>query len=342
MDIVFEAIAEDRPGPKWRSVYDRHWHAYSRWFLRDGIRSRPTYLASLKSLKAHMPELLPAYEAIVEMAGGGDLEARFLSMWCPPTYVGGCSQAIVAGPTPVLIRNYDYSPQLIEGTWFASRLNGKRVLGVVDCLWGVLDGINEDGLAVSLAFGGRTTSGKGFGIPIVLRYVLEFARTVSEAVAMLKRIPVHMAYTVALMDAKGNHATVFVSADRKAEVVGRLVTTNHQHKVEWQRHADATKSVEREQALTAALNHNINAEAMLKAFMLPPVYQTNYGRGYGTLYTAMYYPATASAELIWPGTRWPQSCAVFTEGSHTISFDETAEGGRAPPLKRVHISKGAL
>ena len=77
MDIVFEAIAEDRPGPKWRSVYDRHWHAYSRWFLRDGIRSRPTYLASLKSLKAHMPELLPAYEAIVEMAGGGDLEARF-------------------------------------------------------------------------------------------------------------------------------------------------------------------------------------------------------------------------------------------------------------------------
>ena len=165
MDIVFEAIAEDRPGPKWRSVHDRHWHAYSRWFLRDGIRSRPTYLASLKSLKAHMPELLPAYEAIVEMAGGGDLEARFLSMWCPPTYVGGCSQAIVAGPTPVLIRNYDYSPQLIEGTWFASRLNGKRVLGVVDCLWGVLDGINEDGLAVSLAFGGRTTSGKGFGIP---------------------------------------------------------------------------------------------------------------------------------------------------------------------------------
>jgi hypothetical protein len=56
----------------------------------------------------------------------------------------------------------------------------------------------------------------------------------------------------------------------------------------------------------------------------------------------MYYPATASAELIWPGTRWQQSCAVFTEGSHTISFDETAEGGRAPPLKRVHIPKGAL
>jgi predicted choloylglycine hydrolase len=90
------------------------------------------------------------------------------------------------------------------------------------------------------------------------------------------------------MDARGNHATVFVSADRKAEVVNRIVTTNHQHKVEWQRHADATKSVERDQALTVALNHNIDAEAMLKAFMRPPVYQTNYGPGYGTLYTAMW------------------------------------------------------
>ena len=74
--------------------------------------------------------------------------------------------------SPVLIRNYDYSPKLLEGTWFASRLNGKRVLGVVDCLWGVLDGINDEGLAVSLSFGGRTTSGKGFGIPLVLRYIL--------------------------------------------------------------------------------------------------------------------------------------------------------------------------
>jgi hypothetical protein len=190
MDIVFEAIAEDRPGPKWRSVYDRHWHAYSRWFLRDGIRSRPTYLASLKSLKAHMPELLPAYEAIVEMAGGGDLEARFLSMWCPPTYVGGCSQAIVAGPIPVLIRNYDYSPKLIEGTWFASRLNGKPCWASIAC--GACSTASMRWPLVSLASGGRTTSGKGFQLQSC-RYS-EFARTVSEAVAMLAHPRAHGLY----------------------------------------------------------------------------------------------------------------------------------------------------
>lgn len=85
MDLQFEAIDEDLPGPKWRRVFDRHWHAYSRWFVRDGVRSRPTYFMSLKALRTHMPELLPTYEAIVAAAGGGDLEARFLSMWCPPS-----------------------------------------------------------------------------------------------------------------------------------------------------------------------------------------------------------------------------------------------------------------
>lgn len=324
MDILFKAIAEEKPGPKWRAVYDQHWHAYSRWFLRDGIRARPTYLAGLRSLRTFMPELLTAYKQIVEMAGGGDLEARFLSMWCPPAYVGGCSQAILPGNNPVLIRNYDYGPKLLEGTWLLSRLNNRRVLAVGDCLWGVLDGINEDGLAVSLAFGGRTDSGEGFGIPIVLRYILEFAASVPEAITMLKRIPVHMAYSVAMVDGKGNHATVFVGPGRSAEVVDRLVTTNHQHKVEWERHAEATKSVAREKVLTGAIANSGDADVIRRTFMEPPVYQANYDRGYGTLYTAAYDPRSASAELFWPGVSWRQSCSAFSEGSRKISFVDQA------------------
>jgi hypothetical protein len=76
--------------------------------------------------------------------------------------------------------------------------------------------------------------------------------------------------------------------------------------------------------------------------MLPPVYQTGYGRGNGTLYTAMYRPEDASAELIWPAMRWRQSCADFIDGTKTVRFDATASHGRAPPPKRVHIPKGAL
>jgi len=262
-------------------------------------------------------------------------------MWCPPVYVGGCSQALMGGDAPVLIRNYDYSPMLVEGTWLASRFNGKRVLAMIDCLWGVLDGVNEDGLAVSLSFGGRTVSGQGFGIPIVLRYVLEFAANVMEALALLGRIPVHMAYSVALMDRHGKTAMVFVAPDRKMEIVDRKVTTNHQHKVEWPRHAKVTKTVERELILDTAILSSSQHD-VLQAFLRPPVFQTDYGRGHGTLYTALYDSRAASAELIWPGKRWRQSCTVFVEGSHAVHYESAQPVDIAPPLKSVHIPKGAL
>jgi len=322
MELAFEAIDEDKPGPKWRALFDRHWHGYSRWFLREGVRARPTYMASLRAIRQHMPELLPAYEAIAEAAGGGDLEARFLAMWCPPLYVGGCSQLILTGGEPALIRNYDYSPKLLEGSWFASRLNGRRVLAMGDCLWGVLDGINEDGLALSLSFGGRTAVGKGFGIPIVMRYALEFAKDTAGAVKIFERVPVHMSYTISAIDRAGRHATIFVNPDRPAEVTKQLVSTNHQHEVEWQRHATATRSVERADAL-ASVSRRKTDEA-LAAFFEPPLFQTSYAKGYGTLYTALYRPLDASCELVWRHDRWRQSCAEFGDGARIIQLGGTA------------------
>jgi predicted choloylglycine hydrolase len=340
MEAVFEAVAEERPGVKWRQVFDRHWHGYSRWFLRDGARARPSYLASLRALRRHMPELVPAYEAVVETAGGGDLEARFLAMWCPPVYVGGCSQLLLTDGESALIRNYDFSPKLIEGIWLSSRYCGRRVVALTDCLWGVLDGINEDGLAVSLSFGGRLVSGEGFGIPLVLRYILEFASSTAEAVAILKRVPVHMAYSIAVIDREGLHAMVFVGPDHDAEVLSERISTNHQHKVEWPRHADATKSVERRSALQEALG--ATAEDVVATFLTPPVYQTNFGRGYGTLYTAVYRPAEASAELVWPGQRWWQSCDVFREGVRRVAYEMSAETGPAVPIGWNVLPGGVL
>ena len=53
----------------------------------------------------------------------------------------GCSQAVFAGPEPVLVRNYDFDPELLEGVdRTPAQLTGRRVLGMSDCLWGLLDG----------------------------------------------------------------------------------------------------------------------------------------------------------------------------------------------------------
>ena len=59
------------------------------------------------------------------------------------------------GEAPALVRNYDYSPDLCEWVVLSTAWTGLRVLGMSDCLWGLLDGMNDAGLAASLTFGGR-------------------------------------------------------------------------------------------------------------------------------------------------------------------------------------------
>jgi predicted choloylglycine hydrolase len=176
ISVTFKTLIEDAPGPQWQALFERLWPAYRSWFLRSGAVGRPSYLESRRALREHMPELVPTWERLVALAGGGDVEARFLSLWCPPPYIAGCSQAIWVDPLgneePALLRNYDFAPGLLEGSWLATRWSGQRVAALGDCLWGALDGLNDAGLAAALSFGGRTVSGTGFGIPLVLRYVL--------------------------------------------------------------------------------------------------------------------------------------------------------------------------
>ena len=204
MHITFEAVSEDKAAIKWQNIFKRSWPAYKRWYLSNGLIKRPTYRACLRKLKEHMPEIIPVYERLCELAGGGDLEARFLSLYNPPAYISGCSQIVWPAQSTRLIRNYDYSPKLLDGMILKSRWLNHEVISVSDCLIGTLDGINEHGLCVSLTFGGSRQVGDGFGIPIILRYILETCATAGEAEAALKRIPTHMAYNVTVSAANND------------------------------------------------------------------------------------------------------------------------------------------
>lgn len=263
MKVEFRATAEAQPGDKWQSVFQRVWPAYWRWFLSEGDAARPSYAESVRNLRQFMPELMPTYEALVDLAGGGDGPARFLSMYCPPPYLSGCTQAVWTRDQPVLIRNYDYSWQLLEGNIWMSTWNGQKVIAMSEGMWGVLDGMNESGLAVSLAFGGRLEVGRGFGIPLVLRYILEFCTDTISAVNVLCRIPVHMSYNVSVVDSAKRFSTVYVTPDKPAVVRRIPVATNHQDRVEWRRHARATATVERERVATSRLMDEEETPALL-------------------------------------------------------------------------------
>ena len=163
-----------------------------------------------------------------ELAGGGDLEARFLSFHAPPAYLSACSQAIWPGKEPLLVRNYDYNPRAFDKLVLHTYWQGRRVMGSSDGLWGLVDGINDAGLAVSLTFGGRRVVGTGLGVQLILRYVLQTCDTAVEAAASLARIPTHMSYNVTVLDRQGTYRTVLMAPDRPAQITHAAVATNHQ------------------------------------------------------------------------------------------------------------------
>jgi hypothetical protein len=225
--ITLYGINEPRPADRWRSLFEATWTGYRRWYLSEGDAARPDLRTCRRMLTEYMPELLPTWTRMVELAEGDEVAARMLTLWDPPRFLPGCSQAVLSRPRPVLIRNYDYHPDLFERVVYSSAFTGRRVLGTGDCLWGLLDGMNDAGLAVSLAFGGRPGSAPGFGIPLVVRYLLEVAGSLREARQALDRLPMAMAYNLTIMDISGETVTAFVAPGGPAEVTDAPVATNH-------------------------------------------------------------------------------------------------------------------
>ena len=94
LPFSFRAIEELELGSKWAAVFEERWPHYREWFLREGEDARPSYAESARMLREHMPELMASYERVVELAGGGDLAARMLSLYRPPPYLAACSQGV--------------------------------------------------------------------------------------------------------------------------------------------------------------------------------------------------------------------------------------------------------
>jgi predicted choloylglycine hydrolase len=307
--LTLHAYREAQPGPRWQALYDATWPAYRSWYVHEGLAARPSLEQCRTALAHHLPELLPTWERLCRLTGDDPTAARMLSMWGLPAFAVGCAQVVVPGERPVLIRNYDYDQTLFEGVIASTNYSGKRrVLGTSDMLWGLLDGMNDDGLAVSLTFGGRPGSGEGFGIPIVLRYILETCATVEQAVVALQRIPVAQSYNVALVDTTGNHATVFVAPGQLAAVSRLDATTNHRlDEVEYPAAAARFNSAGRQDKLTQLRAAHASGKQLVAAMQGAPLRNDQFDVGFGTLYTAEYQPAAGTATWHWPNTSWTRS-----------------------------------
>ncbi len=324
-------VQEPIPGGQWRALFDATWAGYRAWYLREGDSARPDLRTSRRMLGRHLPELVPTWERLVELAAGDETAARMLTLYHPPPFVAGCSQAVLAGDAPVLVRNYDYHPDLWERVVYSSAFTGRRVIGSSDCLWGLLDGMNDAGLVVSLAFGGQRVTGPGFGIPLVVRYLLETAETVPDVTSTLARVPVNMAYNLSVLDRRGEAVTVFVAPDAQPQVFVLPAATNHRGtEPDWPEHARTYRSVERQRLLLDLLSRHPDPDSLVAAFLRPPLYNTAYAEGFGTLYTAAYRPTIGAVDYIWPRSTWRRGFDS-PSAAHTFECGLDQPGAVADP-----------
>src|SRR6202167_6482238 len=322
VSLTLRAFEEDQPGDRVSEHLAASWPAFRNWW-RDGPAPRPTAGEAKARLTEHMPELVPAWERRTARIPDDPDAGAALALWNPPPFLTGCSQAAVLDGGPALIRNYDWDYRLFDAVVARTAYAGRRVLGMLDCLWGLLDGVNDAGLAVSLTLGGRPQVGEGFGIPLVIRYVLQTCETVDDAVRTLRRIPVHMSYNVTALDRDGRHATVYLAPDRPAQVTSLAVATNYQGTVEWAPYAAAIRTVERQEHLEELVAAGADGAGIVAACLRPPLYATRFGAGFGTLYTAEYRPAEGAVSYHWPESTWTQSLDDLRPGTIQVQL-----GGR--------------
>lgn len=317
MRKTFVARREDRPGDIWLAAFAAGRAEAERWY-RDGRRGEPPCANACRAaLGQHMPELLPHYDRACALLGDDEAAHRIVSHWRPPAAPHGCTHALWLGEGgPALVRNYDYPLDMVSSGILSSRWMGREVVGKAQRPWGgVTDGLNADGLAVSIALGGSAAVGEGFAIILVARYLLETCRDVREATAALIRIPVAASHNVVLLDRSGDHATVYLGPKREPAVVRTLACANQQER------PGSASSVRRLAAAQDALDEpGMALPRLVERFLQPPLHSRR--AAFPTVYTAVYRPAEGRADYVWPGKMWSQAIGAFTPGEYVHDYGE--------------------
>ncbi|CAL9471035.1 C45 family autoproteolytic acyltransferase/hydolase [Streptomyces sp. enrichment culture] len=297
---------------------DGRWAAYARalWQEMEGLLTdegrTPDGADRVRTLfGTHMPELVPVLHRLAGQLDRPGAEALLTHAALRP-FSQSCTQI---GRNGTLLRNYDLRPDQCEGTIVSSCFL-RPVIGMQDVLWGLLDGMNDAGLAISLTWGGRSVHGRGFAILIVVRYLLETCDTVDEAVDRLRSLPVAVPQNLTLVDPT-KAATVFVGPDIPPTPAPDACAANHQHLPVTDEQERALRTQERLRAIRAA---GTDVAAMLK----PPLYRPADEQGSRTLYTAHYRPTEGRVTYHWPGESWQQSFGDFTVGSRTVTLGRVA------------------
>jgi hypothetical protein len=268
-----------------------------------------------------MPELVPTWERLVELAGGGDIEARALSLWCPPAYIAGCSQAVWIDPlrrprpgagAQLRLRPGLAGRQLAGHPLVRPAGAGHGRLSMGSAGWHERGGpgrftelrrqnANRQGLrhpaGDALPAGGIEHGTGCLRDPqtpprthVVQHHAARHFRKLGHRVRRTRRSPL-------CQSPAGGH---------QLPAQGRLAAA---------RQGNLCRRALRRPGTLVDKKHSLLE--LTTALLQPPLFQTSYRRGYGTLYSAVYQPTDRRVELLWQDQRWQQSCSRRMPASAT-------------------------
>lgn len=319
MEKLFHALDEPQPGAFCRKTIEESRDFVAGWFGKADRVWDPEQ--TRRRVAEGMPEMLGIFDTCAGFAGDDPVMiAAIAGIDPPPLIPAGCTVRAFTRPRPTMLRNYDFHPEATQAVILRSHWNGRGVLGTAQGATGLLDGVNEAGIAAALTFGGRHVYGTGFGIVMVIRYLLQVARTLDDAAEVLRRVPVAWAHNVLVQDAEGRSIRAEVAPDREPLIVEAHVATNHQ--------ANVPPGESSRWRFAEADGLPDDAEAARTVFASGKLCLDDFDGWLGTLYTAEYRPEERAVIYHWGADNWRQSLDAFEEGTRRIAY----AAGAAPRL----------
>lgn len=78
MTLIFDAVDEATPGPKWAARWAWSWPDYEAWFVARGRDAGPSRADCHAALKYHTPESIGKYDRPVAIAIGTGWAAQMI------------------------------------------------------------------------------------------------------------------------------------------------------------------------------------------------------------------------------------------------------------------------
>ena len=310
--LTFEAIEQLEPGPRWAELFEAHWPRYRAWFLQEGEAARTVV------------RRLAARAAGAHARARAGVRARRASSQEAATSRRASSQCGRRRPiSPAARRRSGRGDGArCSRATTTTRPSGSRARSFTRAWVRPVIGIGRlrvgparrdercrpRGLARVRRQEGRR---RGFGVPIVVRYLLETCETTEQARATLPAAAVPPRAHPDDRRSRGRRLHGVPRARSRVELTTAVAATNHQGSVEWHEHAPATRSVERQRMLERLVSDAGSADGFVEGFLEPPLFATDGDRRLGTLYTVAYHVGEGRAEFRWPELSWDQSFGGF-------------------------------